>query len=110
MTAILKAFSQEVNLGKVDQVHYFLVFDISGRECRVPVLKETVEALTDALYFVPGPATKPAPVQEESDIPEGAEEFGGDEELDIPDSTDLEPPNQEPEDDEPMSEEDLPSL
>jgi len=119
MILTLKSFSQDVDLTDPSKVQYYLVFDGEGKSLRLPVLKETTEALAQFLYSQPSSeevkeeetvyetkvAVKSAHYLEESDDVSDADEFGGDVEED------------EDEDEEegysnglPSSEEEVPSL
>lgn len=72
MNLILKRFSQDVDLSNPEEVQYYLVFDSgNGGEVRLPVQKETTEALVKMLYT---PKAKVAGPKEEEDVSEEAEE------------------------------------
>lgn len=109
MRLMLKGFSQDVNLADKDDVRYFLTFeDEAGREHRLPVPKETSEALISLVYSEPSPEARPefeAP-HEEQDV-SGATEFGGDEEAEVEKPQYIERPE---EDEGPGSEEEVASL
>lgn len=74
---VLKRFAQEADMDNPKKIEYFLVFDRNGIELRLPVLKDTVDTLIEAVY---GEEDKPIEKIEESDHPPEATEFGGDEE------------------------------
>ena len=50
MQLVLKRFSQDVDLSDPGNVLYYLVFDTGGLEVRLPVPKETSEALIQLVY------------------------------------------------------------
>ena len=110
MQALLKRFSQEVDLSNAQEVKYFLVFDINGKEERLPVQQETVTTLTALLYGIP-PDTGAEPVpdfpEEQTQekvgsfapsIPEGAESYEAPEEEEFD------------EEEEPLNEDEVPGL
>lgn len=112
MNLILKRFSQEVDLENPEEVRYLLVFDHGGQEIRLPVQKETTEALAQALYGNGSLRDTPHPVQHEmqnqmademSEEMDAATRFGeDDEELAPPFTTDIY--------EGPESEEEIPSV
>ncbi len=54
MNLLLTRFSQDVDLSNTNEVKYFLVFETpEGHEVRLPVQKETTEALVKILYAKP---------------------------------------------------------
>jgi hypothetical protein len=107
MHATLKGFSQEVDLVDTSTVKYFLVFDINGREERLPVPHETVEVLTRVLYG--GSQTvkvSEVAVDDEPDLTTLAAPH-----VDIPDGAEsYQAPEDEESYEEPMDEEEVPSL
>jgi hypothetical protein len=50
MKLILKSFSQDVDLENPEDIRYFLVFDAGGKEVKLPVQKDTTEALINLIY------------------------------------------------------------
>lgn len=51
MNLLLTRFSQDVDLSNPNEVRYFLVFETTeGHEVRLPVQKETTEALVKLVY------------------------------------------------------------
>jgi hypothetical protein len=75
---VLKRFSQEADLSNPEAFQFFLVFDKNGKELRLPVPQETINALIQEIYV--------APVQREQvdakdaapePYPEEATEFDG---------------------------------
>jgi hypothetical protein len=116
MNLVLKRFSQDVDLRDPESVQYFLVFQKDDDdEVRLPVQKETTEALVRILYS--GGVEKVAEVEgddrydenslrkaEPEDFSE-ATEFGGSEEEEF-----TEPKEEESSDDMPASEDEVPSL
>jgi hypothetical protein len=113
MMVKLKGFSQEVDLESgPEDVKNILVFEVGNSELRLPVPKETVAALMEAIYADPNRekvATSDFTPEADSDEQEeesleGAEEFGGDyeeQEMAEEDETAFSTP---------ASEEDVPSL
>ena len=110
MTLVLKSFGQEVDLSNHELVRYYLVFGTTGDDIRIPVPEETVATLTRIIYGADeGPVEKVAELEEKNEgggIPEGAVEFGG--------AAVGSEPEEEPVDgfgdDEPTTEEALPSI
>lgn len=103
----LKRFSQEASLLNPEKIEYFLIFDKHGSELRLPVPKETVDALITSIYTTQSSAVvSPDDGDEEveSEATLGATEFGeeggfrgnfaevseeyGEEEIEGPDSED----------------------
>lgn len=52
MKLLLKSFSQDVDLASPEDIHYFLIFDAEGQEVKLPVQKDTTEALINLIYSV----------------------------------------------------------
>lgn len=67
MHLVLKRFSQDVDLADPGNVLYYLVFDNSGAEVRLPVPKETSEALIQLVYGSAETAPAPAPEEDLED-------------------------------------------
>lgn len=98
MNLLLKGFSQDVDLSSPDRVLYhFIIQAENGRVIRLPVQKETTDALIQELY-----ASKMQEKEAESTEPSEeivAEEFGGDYEEELSEEDEL-----------PESEEDITSI
>lgn len=66
MNLLLKRFSQDVDLSNPNQVNYFLVLETpQGAEVRLPVQKETTEALVRLVYASTPAAPTKRPVLKE---------------------------------------------
>lgn len=74
MNLLLTRFSQDVDLSNTNEVKYFLVFETTdGHEVRLPVQKETTEALVKILYAKP--AQKPTTLTEDVGHEDDSSEF-----------------------------------
>lgn len=86
MQLVLKRFSQDVDLSDPGNVLYYLVFDHGGSEVRLPVPKETSEALIQLVYGNGEKEDHQDEHPDEEDLKkaydEGPDEFGAEDEDD----------------------------
>lgn len=85
MRLVLTDFSEDVSVKDPKNVKRYLIFEAEtesgapGKVLRVPIGEEAIAVLVQFLYGTPPEESKPEPQPEpEPEIPEGADEFGGD--------------------------------
>ena len=108
MKLVLKSFSQEVSLENKNEVKYFVYFrcDEEDRELKLPVSKETSEALI-AFAWDPTAEKTASRVDPDENLRAEATEFGGEE---IPEEDPTDDVEEDEDDTGPSSEEEVPSL